>query len=66
MQYHPVPSQPLEEPWKDTGTQENGFTGRAYEHDGRGNNYTTLSLGTEMLSFCFTRERKGKKHQGQS
>jgi len=44
-------------------TQENGFMGTACDRDGRGESYTPSSLGTEMLSSCFTRETKGKKHQ---
>ena len=64
-QRHQVPSKHLEQPWKDIGTQENGFMGQdmtASEHDDRGNNYTPSSVGTKMLSFCFTCEMKGKKH----
>lgn len=63
MQYHQVPSQPLEESCKYMGTQENGFMGRASDRGGRRNNYILSSVGTKMLSFCFTREMKGKKHQ---
>lgn len=61
MQYHQVPSQPLEESWKYMDIQENGFMGRASDHGGRQNNLS--SVRTKMLSFCFTCEMKGKKHQ---
>lgn len=47
-QHHQVPSEPLQEFWKDMDPRKMSSQGKA-EHHNRGNNYTSLSMGSHQF-----------------